>query len=174
MRRFLLPLASAAALATAGCSPALDWREFQPEGSGVVATFPCKPDRHTRSVKLAVQPVRIELLSCAADDTQFALSYFDLDDPVRVSAALTELQRLTAANLGASEPRTQPAVVPGMTPNPDAARMILEGRQPDGGTLQEEAVFFTKGLRIYQATVLGRRLRPGAAETFFAGLRLPA
>ena len=173
MRRLLVPLASAAALAAAACSPALNWREFQPEGSGVVASFPCKPDRHTRSVKLAVQPVRIELIACAADGTQFALSYFDLDDPVRVSAALTELQRLAAANLGAKEPRAQRAVVPGMTPNPEAAKLILEGRQPDGSMLHEEAVFFAKGLRVYQATVLGRRLAPGAAETFFAGLRLP-
>ncbi len=174
MRRLLAPSAVAAALATAGCSPALDWREFQPEGSGIVATFPCKPDRHARSVKLAVQTVRIELISCAADDTQFALSYFDLDDPARVSAALTELQRLAAENLGASQQQARRAEVPGMTPNPDAARLKLEGRQPDGSTLQEEAVFFAKGLRIYQATVLGRRLQPGAAETFLAGLRLPA
>lgn len=174
MRRSCLPLALAAALAAAACSPALDWREFQPEGSGVVATFPCKPDRHARTVKLAVQTVRIELLACGADETQFALSYFDLDDPARVSVALAELQALAAGNLGAAQPQAQPAQVPGMTPNPAAARLRLEGRQPDGSTLHEEAVFFAKGLRVYQATVLGRRLPPGAAEMFLAGLRLPA
>lgn len=174
MRRLLVPLALAAGLAGTGCSPALDWREFQPEGSGIVATFPCKPDRHSRSVKLAVQTVRIELITCAADDTQFALSYFDLDDPAKVSAALTELQNLAAGNLGASGQQTQRAAVPGMTPNPEAAQVKLEGRQPDGSTLKEEAIFFAKGLRVYQATVLGRQLRPGAAEAFLAGLRLPA
>lgn len=174
MPRFLAPLALAVALIAAGCSPALDWREFQPEGSGIVATFPCKPDRQTRTVKLAVQTVRFELISCAADDVQFALSYFDLDDPGQVSAALKELQSLAAGNLGASERRARRAEVPGMTPNPDAARLKLEGRQPDGSTLQQEAVFFAKGLRVYQATLLGRRLRPDAAETFLSGLRLPA
>lgn len=174
MRQLLLPLAAIVLLAATGCSPALDWREFQPEGSGIVATFPCKPDRHARTVKLAVQTVRIELLACGADDTQFALSYFDVDDPAKVSAALTELQSLAAGNLGATDRQAQPAVVPGMTPNPDAARLRMSGRQSDGSTLQEEAVFFAKGLRVYQATVLGRRLGPGAAETFLAGLRLPA
>lgn len=174
MRQLLLPLAATLVLAATACSPTLDWREFQPEGSGIVTTFPCKPDRHARTVKLAVQTVRIELLACAADDTQFALSYFDLQDPSKVSAALAELQSLAAGNLGATERQAQPVAVPGMTPNPDATRVRLEGRQADGSTLQEEALFFARGLRIYQATVLGRRLRPGAADTFLAGLRLPA
>ena len=174
MRQLLRPLAATVLIGATGCSPTLDWREFQPEGSGIVAIFPCKPDRHARTVSLAVQTVRIELLACGADDTQFALSYFDLDDPSKVSAALAELQGLAAGNLGATERQSQPAAVRGMTPNPDAARLRLAGRQSDGSTLQEEAVFFAKGLRIYQATVLGRRLRPGAAETFLAGLRLPA
>ena len=80
MPRLLAPLALAAALVSAGCSPALDWREFQPEGSGIVATFPCKPDRHTRTVKLAVQTVRFELISCAADDAQFALDEAESND----------------------------------------------------------------------------------------------
>jgi hypothetical protein len=174
MRRFLLPLTAVSVFGLGACSPALDWREFQPEGSGIVATFPCKPDRHVRTVKLAVQTVRMEMLACGADDAQFALSFFDLDDPAKVSTALAELQTLAAGNLGASRRESQPAEVPGMTPNSQAAKLRLEGRQPDGMVLQEEAVFFAKGLRVYQATVLGRRLRPGAAETFIAGLRLPA
>ncbi len=174
MRRFPVTLTAAVVFGVIACSPALDWREFQPEGSGVVATFPCKPDRHARTVRLAVQTVRIELLACAADDTQFALSFFDLDDPAKVSAALAELQSLAASNLGATERQARRAKVPGMTPSEEAAQLRLEGRQPDGSTMQEEAVFFAKGLRVYQATVLGRRLRPGAAETFLAGLRLPA
>ena len=32
---------------------------------------------------------------------------------------------------------------------------------------------FTKGTRVYQATVLGRKLGDEAAETFFAALRTP-
>ena len=32
----------------AACTPTLDWREVRPEASGLVALFPCKPDRHAR------------------------------------------------------------------------------------------------------------------------------
>ncbi len=155
------------------CSPALDWREFQPEGSGVVASFPCKPDRHARSIDLAVQRVRMELLVCEAGEARFALGYFDVAEPARVSQALIELRRLAAGNLGAKGDDALPVAVPGMTPNDHALRLRLDGRQPDGSVLQEHAVLFTKGLRIYQATVLGRQVPPDAADTFFAALRLP-
>ena len=132
------------------CSPAFDWREFQPEGSGLVASFPCKPDRHARSIDLAVQRVRMELLVCEAGEARFALGYFDVAEPARVSQALIELRRLAAGNLGAKGDAALPAAVPGMTPNDHALRLRLEGRQPDGSVLQEQAVLFTKGLRIYQ------------------------
>ena len=35
------------------CSPTLDWREARPEGSGVAALFPCRPDQHERTVRIA-------------------------------------------------------------------------------------------------------------------------
>lgn len=169
-RRFLAILVP---LATVACSPALDWREFQPEGSGVIASFPCKPDRHVRTVKLNVQTARMEMLVCGADGAQFALSFMDVDEPAKVSAALVELRTLAAGNLAAERPETRPAAVPGMTPYPEAASLRLDGRQPDGSPIQEQAVFFAKGLRVYQATVLGRQLRAEATEAFFGGLRLP-
>ncbi len=172
MRYTVLSLA-AASLALAACSPALDWREFQPEGSGVVANFPCKPDRHSRTVALAVQPVRMEMLVCDAGETKFALSYFDLADPAKVSDALGELRAHAVGNLGVQRDAAQPVGVPGMTPNPHALRVRIEGRQPDGTVIQEQAVFFSKGLRIYQATVLGQQVNAEAAETFLGGLRFP-
>jgi hypothetical protein len=116
----------------------------------------------------------MEMLACAADDTQFALGFFDLEDPAKVSAALAELQALAAGNLGSTDRQAKPAAVPGMTPQPEATQLRLQGLQGDGSTIHEEAVFFAKGLRVYQATMLGRRANPAAAEVFFAGLRLPA
>jgi hypothetical protein len=61
-----------------------------------------------------------------------------------------------------------------MTPNAYAARLRLDGRGPDGTGLSEQAGFFVKGLRVYQATVLGKTLPAEVADTFFAGLRLPS
>ncbi|HJV94503.1 MAG TPA: hypothetical protein VJ608_00645, partial [Albitalea sp.] len=64
---------SALVLSLAACSPALDWRDVQPEGSGAAALFPCKPDRFARSVMLAGAKVQMVLASCAASGTTFAL-----------------------------------------------------------------------------------------------------
>jgi hypothetical protein len=40
--------------------------------------------------------------------------------------------------------------------------------------VQEEAAFFVKGLRVYQASVIGERLSPEMTDNFFAGLKLPS
>jgi hypothetical protein len=157
-----------------GCAPALDWRELQAEGSGIVARFPCKPDRHVRSVTLAAQAVRMEMLVCSVGELTFALSFADLADPGQVGSTLQELQSLAVSNLGAAPADRVELQVPGMTPNPNAARLRLEAVQPDGKTLQEQASFFAKGLRVYQATVLGRKVPGESADAFFAGLRLPS
>lgn len=174
MDRSRVSLATVLAAALSGCAPALDWREFQAEGSGIVATFPCKPDRHSRNVALAAQTVRMEMLVCSAGDVTFALSFADLSDPGQVGATLAELQALASSNLGASKADRTEAVVPGMTPSPHAARLRLEAMQSNGARLQEQATFFAKGLRVYQATVLGKKVAAEAADTFFAGLRLPS
>ena len=162
------------AVVLSACSPALDWREMQAEGSGIVATFPCKPDRHVRTVPLDGQPVRMEMLVCNAGGLTFGLSFIDVAEPARVSATLDELQRLAVENLAAASRSGAPLQVPGMTPNASAMRLRIEGRAPDGVGLSEQAGFFVKGLRVYQATVLGRTLPAETADTFFAGLRLPA
>jgi hypothetical protein len=174
MYRFRLPLVTVLAAAQWGCAPTLDWREFQAEGSGIVAAFPCKPDRHSRSVALASQTVRMEMLVCTAGDVTFALSFADLPDPGQVGATLAELQALATSNLGAARAERVESAVPGMTPNPNAARLRLEAKQANGANLHEQAAFFAKGLRVYQATVLGKKVSTEAADTFFAGLRLPS
>jgi hypothetical protein len=61
-----------------------------------------------------------------------------------------------------------------MTPNPQALRLTVDGWWPDGTALREEAAFFSRGLRVYQATVFGAKPAPQATEEFFAGLRFPA
>jgi len=46
------------------CSPAFDWRETRPEGSGAVAMFPCRPVKQERSVRIgaAVLPGSLKQL----------------------------------------------------------------------------------------------------------------
>lgn len=161
-------------LALAGCSPALNWRETRAEGSGIVAMFPCKPDRHVRDVRVAGLKVRMEMLVCAADGATYAIGFFDVNDELSVAAAMMDLRRLASANLGADQSRADSASVVGMTPNPLAGKVLVRGKRPDGAAVEGQTLLFTKGLRIYQAQVIGSTVPDNAAETFFSGLEIAA
>ena len=173
MWRFVMYLALAPALLGA-CSPALDWRELRPEGSGVEVQFPCKPDRHARTVPLAGLRLRMEMLVCGSDGATFALSFVDVAEPAAVGRVLDELRVLTVANIGGGETAVQALQVPGMTPNPKAVRLSVVGRLPGGAAVQQHAAFFSKGLRVYQASVVGAKLSKDTSDIFFGALRLPA
>ena len=161
-----------AALFAAGCSPSLDWREARPDGAGVVAQFPCRPDRHARAVVVASEATRMEMLVCSAAGITFAVSFLDVADPANVAPALSELRAAALSNIGGREVHSAPALVSGMTANTQAMQVSMTGRLPDGAVVQEQAVFFVKGLRIYQASAIGATLAPEAMSTFFAGLKL--
>ena len=160
------------ALAMMACSPALDWREVRSPDSGAVAWFPCKPDRFARKVTLAGTTVSMVLVSCSAGGVTYALSQADLPDPTRVAAALAELRAAAAGNIGGDASLIGTLSVPGTTPHPAAQRWRIEGRRADGTPLHEQAGFFARGSRVYQATMVGASIDPDAADTFFTGLKL--
>lgn len=157
----------------AACAPTLDWREIRPEGSAMVAMFPCRPDRHARDVMLAGQRTRMNLLVCEAGGNSFALGWVDAHDAAAASAVLAELRRLAADHIGATPVAPLPLRLAGSTPDPQAAELRLQGRLPDGAEVRERALFFAHGLRAYQASAIGRRLDDAAAQEFLAGLKLP-
>ena len=161
------------AFVLAACTPALNWREVRPEGNQVRGMFPCKPASHARRVAIAGQTQEMTMWACSADETVYALSFADVQDPARVGAALDELGRAARSNLqsqgGAA---SQPAAVVGMTPHPQSAQWRLSGRLPDGRAVQERVLLFSHGTQIYQATMLGARLDAEAQETFFGALRV--
>ena len=173
MKRRLPLITAYLAVALAACSPALDWREFTPEGSGVKVSFPCRPDRHARAVVVAGASVRMEMLVCEAAGSTFAVGFFDVPDPTQVAVSLREIRATMLANVRGASPISGPAKVIGMTPNLQALRVSGAGQLPDGRAVQVDAAFFTRGLRVYQATLIGTRPQPQAIETFFDGLRLP-
>ncbi len=158
----------------AGCSPAQDWRELRPEGSGAVLMFPCKPTRHARDLPLAGAPVRLTLHACTAgDDLTYALAVADVSDPTRIAATLRALRDSAASNIGAGAPTPLPLAVRGATPNAQSSRSAYTGQRSDGQPVQMQVAVFTKGTRVYQATVVGRRIGEEAAETFFSALHTP-
>jgi hypothetical protein len=163
---------AAAAWSLAACTPALNWREVRPADSEAIALFPCKPQRFSRDVTLAGSKVPVQLASCSAQDATYALMYAQVGDPIKVNAALAEMRSAAAANIGAKVTAGAAWSVPGMTPNPLAEKLVMEGRNAQGDAVREEAAFFVKGLRVYQATVVGPQLDKEAVDTFFSGLKL--
>ncbi len=156
----------------AACSPALDWRELRPEGTEVVALFPCKANNHAREVSLAQHQVRMVLHACTAGGVTWALAMADLGDPTLVGPSLLELREAAARNLGVElTPSTRDFNVVGATPNPHSARLEIQGRLPDGLAVTEQVAVFAKGTRVFQATALGEELSTEAADTFFDALR---
>jgi hypothetical protein len=173
MTRLKTWIAALAACSAAACSPTLDWREFVPEGSDISVTFPCRPDRHVRTLRVAGERVQMEMVVCTTADTTFAVTFFDLADPARITPALRELKATTVGNVQGKALQTVPARVKGMTPNDESVRLSVDGRLPDGAAVREYAAVFVHGLRVYQATVIGARPDPQGVETFFGGLEFP-
>jgi hypothetical protein len=159
------------AWAFAACAPALDWRESRPEGADLVALFPCKPEKLERRVEVAGQQVQMRLQTCAAAGHSFALGYFRLEDPGRIGPALAALQASMADNLGAQTPGREAWSLVGANAQPEPVRLALSGRLSDNTAAEARAVFFAKGLTVYQASVVAARLDESALEPFFAGLR---
>ena len=156
------------------CSPTLDWREVRPEGSGVVALFPCKPSTDARMVTLDGGRVRLLLTACRAGDATWALAFADTAEPSKVAPALAALRAASVANLGAAARVTAPMRVNGMTPNPQAERVHIDGKLPGGEAVTLETGFFAKGTWVFQATVMGAKPGSEAVATFFDSLKFPS
>jgi hypothetical protein len=135
--------------------------------------FPCKPKTDTRRVALAGPPVELAVFVCKTSDVTYALSHADVADPARVSAALQALRASAVANIGGRVASERSIQVEGMTPHPDARLLELAGKLPGGEAVQERVALFSKGTRVFQATMFGASLDAEASETFFSGLRLP-
>lgn len=160
-------------LALCGCSPELNWREVRPEGSGVVALFPCKPSVAARAVTLAGARVQMSLATCRAEHNTYALAYADAGEPARAGPALAALRSAASANLGSPALLLGPMRVPGMTPNPLAERLSISGTLPNGETVTQVSAVFTRGTWVYQASMTGTRLSAESIATFFDSFKLP-
>jgi hypothetical protein len=165
--------ALAALVLSSACTPALDWRDWRPEGSGLTLLLPCKPVPQARQVQLAGQTVRLALHACSAGGQTWGLAFADVGDPTRTAQAMQALLEGSTGNLGAARSEDLPPLkVPGATPHEGSRHIRLAGTRPDGLALQSEVVVFVRGTVVYQATVLGSALPAEAVATFFESLRV--
>ncbi len=175
MTRVFVGAAAAFVAATQlACTAPLNWREVRPPGSGLTALFPCRTDHHERRVMLAGGAATMQMHVCETAGLTFAVSFVEMDSPQRVARGLLELQALAGSNIGASATPLQALQVPGMTPHGSAGMLSLAGRLPGGSPVRLRAAFFTHGLRVFQATVIGVDAGDEAAQPFFSGLKLAA
>jgi len=178
-RRAALRCAVAAAVAAAlgatlaACTPALDWRDWRPEGSGLQLLLPCKPVPQVRTVLLAGQSVRLALHACSAGGQTWGLAFADVGDPLQVTPALRALLGGATDNLGAGSAQPLPLpLVAGATPNGAMQRVQFSGLRPDGQPVQAQVLVFARGTTVYQATVLGQQLPADGVASFFESLKL--
>lgn len=143
------------------CSPSLDWRELRPDGAGVLALFPCKPEVERR------EQARMGLAVCKAAGKSFSLTWAELDDPAQVAPALQQMRESLTARLQARAAPAQAVQIKGMTPNPQALQQGLQAEQQ-----QARVAVFARGMWVYQAVMLGPKPDEEAWETFLTGLRL--
>ena len=165
-------LAAALWVVLAGCAPALDWRETRPPGSGLTMLFPCRVERQERAVRLAGRLVAMAADSCRAAGATFSLATLDAGSPGAVTPVLAALRAGAVANVGASGAAAAPLAVDGTTPNPQSGLLHLAGRLPDGRPVSLHAAFFVKGMRLYQASVIGESIPDDASDTFFEAIRV--
>jgi hypothetical protein len=155
----------------AACAPALDWREVRPAGGDIKLLWPCKPEHQTRTVQLGPDSVRLTLHACNAAGATWALAFADIAEPAKVGPALDELLASIRRNVSGGDPQALALKVEGATPQPQSRRVRFTGRMPDGRQVSVQVAVFARGMRVYQATAMGERIEPEAAETFFGNMR---
>jgi hypothetical protein len=165
-------VAAAAWWGISGCSPALDWRQLQPEGWSLRVDMPCRPSRLERQLPLAGQTVTLGMLSCNEAGRTYAVASADVADPARVGPALAALAAAARSNLQARVLAETEARVPGMTPYAEARAYRLSGSRPDGQVLQMQVLVFAHGTRVFQATVLGATAGDGQDQVLFDSLKI--
>lgn len=163
---------AAVAVAAAACTPALDWREVRPDGSGVATWFPCRVQTQTRSLPLGGRDVVLTLSACSAAGATWALSWADVGDAARLAPALRDLRAAPAnalRDVRAEPPR--PAAVRGAAPA-GAVRLQWSGTAPDGRRLHWHRLVFAHGTHAVEASVVGERIDADAVDAFFGSLHV--
>jgi hypothetical protein len=156
----------------AGCTPTYDWREVRPSGAALTAMFPCKPRHQARLTNLAGTSLPMQVHVCSSGNETLAIGFLDVDQPERVADALRALRAAAETNFSATHVQAAQLYVPGMTPNPNAVLVTLQGVSAGGAPIEATTAFFARGLRVYQATLFGSAVDPEVAQTFVAGLKL--
>jgi hypothetical protein len=113
------------------------------------------------------------VLACTADASTFALGFVESADAAQSPGILEVLTAASLANVQAHDVQRSSASVGAASSKLPAQRLSMSGRLPDGSALVQHVLFFERGPRAYQATVVGKNPSSEAVQTFFSGIRAP-
>ena len=163
-------LAWGLAFLLAGCAPALDWRQVR--AGPVAVDLPCRPSVYERRLPLAGAQPALRLQACSAAGVTWAVADAELEDPARVTPALVQLAQASSDNTAGRRVRDDAWHAAGAPPNPQARRIVVEGRLPDGRGVRQHAVVFAVATRVVQLSVVGSVPVDEDVDTFFASVRV--
>lgn len=167
--RFLIHAAVALTVLTA-CNPTFNWRDVRPDGTRLELLLPCKPDKAQRTVSMASQQTKMNLLSCDAGGVTFAVSMADINDAGKTDAVLAQWQSATLTNIKAGSPVSRHAFkVPGLA----AVGVMVKatGQRANGQAVSSQAAYFADGSQVFQAVMYADKVALEASETFFSSLK---
>lgn len=158
------------------CSPTLNWRDVD-VGPQTRVQFPCKPDLAERALPLGGGSTRAAMWVCDAGGLSWSATVLDVGDPARLSAVLRESRLSLASRLRGSEESVRPVQIAGMTPNPEARRVVIVSLPGVDPPARAEAVFAARGLQVFQFVAMTQRGAPAvwteSADEFLRSVRWP-
>jgi len=160
------------ALLLQACSPTFNWREVRVSETALTAMLPCKPDVVSRAVNMGPVNVEVHMQGCETGKATFAVATALM--PPTAPPSNQMLSQWRAANLLAMQavnPQVSEQSLPGLV-GPMPQKVWAKGVTAQGQGVESHALYFQQGNRLFYAVILGERVTPDVAETFFSGLQL--
>lgn len=160
------------AVVTAACSPALNWREVPLQS--VVAMLPCKPDHAERTLPLGAADVTMRMAGCEAGGALYAISHVRIKDSTQTDAIHHAWRQaaLTAVQATGAAAERRPAIAQVGQAKAVLTPEKVDGKRPDGSTLQAQLAWLSRGQDLYHLAVYAPRLQAEMTELLFSELSL--
>lgn len=167
-------LVSCLAVLLAACSPALNWRDVQPDDTALTLLLPCKPDVAQQTVPMGGVSTQLTIQGCDAGGATFAVAVADVGSASQVVRALGQWESVTLAGIKANarDARRDPAKIPGAAGSPAPVLVRALGQRADGSAIYSHALYFAHGTQVFQVLMLASTIAPEAEDMFFSNVKL--
>lgn len=177
-RRFGLIWICASLVGLVACNPTFNWREAHWAHDTVLKVMlPCKPDQGSRPMAVADQTLTLHMMGCEAGGTLFAVAVVDVSTTPHAIEVQRQWQHAMLGNMQAAVApgsfKQEAIVIRGASDQPSPLRIQAHGKWQDGRALSAQALWFSRGGRLYHAAIYADKLDIDVTQTFFEGLRFP-